>query len=103
MTSAHARSAQLPNVPTAREAGFADLEAIETFGLLLPSGAPQSAIAALNAALRNALANAAVREGLGRLSFEPAVSSPDDHAGLIRSDLASWADVVRTLKFKPLN
>ena len=103
MTSAPRRSAQLPHVPTARETGFADLEAIETFGLLLPAGVPTSTIDGLNAALRTALASTAVREGLGRLSFEPAGSSPEEYAGLIKSDLAAWADVVRALRFKPLN
>ena len=103
MTSAPIRSAQLPNIPTAKEAGFADLEAIETFGLILPAGAPKNTIDALNAALRSALASAVVREGLGRLTFEPSGSSPEEYAGLIKSDLAAWADVVRKLRFKPLN
>lgn len=103
MTSASTRSAQLPNVPTAREAGFSDLEAVETFGVLLPAGTPQGTIDALNAGLRSALDSAAVRNGLERLSFEVRGSSPQEHTDLIKSDLAAWADVVRGLGFKPIN
>ncbi len=101
-TSAPQRSSVLPQVPTVRETGFPALEAIETFGLLVPRGTAQASISALNAATRRALANRAVLELFAKLGFDAAGSTPDEYATLIRSDLSSWAQTVKDIGFQPL-
>jgi tripartite-type tricarboxylate transporter receptor subunit TctC len=103
LTSAPRRSAALPQVPTAREAGYAALEAVETFGLLLARGTPQVTVDALNAATRRAIASATAREGLTKLSFEPAGSTPEEFAALIKFDFERWSGVVRTSGFKSID
>jgi len=103
MTSAPKRSAALPQLPTAREVGYPALEAVETFGLLVPRGTPQGTVDALNTAARQALASTVVREALTKMSFEPTVSTPAEFAALIKSDLESWAGAVQTSGFKPLD
>lgn len=103
MTSAPKRSAALPQVPTAREAGFPDLEAIEAFGLLLPGGTPPAIVEALNAATQQALVSPALREGLAKLALEPAGSTPGEYTALIMSDTEKWSGIVRASGFKPMD
>lgn len=103
LTSAPTRSAALPQVPTAREAGYAALEAVETFGLLLARSTPQVTVDALNAATRRAIAGPTAREGLAKLSFEPAGSTPEEFAALIKFDFEKWSGVVRNSGFKPID
>ena len=103
LTSAPRRSAALPQVPTARESGYAALEAVETFGLLLARSTPQVTVDALNAATRRAIASATAREGLIKLSFEPAGSTPEEFAALIKFDFEKWSGVVRNSGFKPID
>lgn len=102
VTSASNRSTVLPQVPTAREAGYPAVEAAETFGLLLPRGAPQDAVGALNAAVRRALASTTVQESLGRLGFEAAASTAAQYAAVISSDLERWSRAVQETGFQPL-
>jgi tripartite-type tricarboxylate transporter receptor subunit TctC len=102
MTSAPARSAALPDVPTARELGYPSLEASEVFGVLLPRGTDPAMVLALNAAIRQALANDEVRQGLAKLGLEPAPSGPQEYASLIKSDLKAWSGIVRASGFNPI-
>jgi tripartite-type tricarboxylate transporter receptor subunit TctC len=102
MTSAARRSTVLPQVPTAREMGYPAAEAVETFGLLLPRGAPQDVVAALNTATRQALASKNMLESLGRLGFEAAGSTPAEFASVIKSDLERWSRAVQEIGFQPL-
>lgn len=103
MTSAPTRSAALPEVPTAREEGYPALEAVELFGLLLPVGTPRGIVDALNSVVQQALARNDLREGLAKLSFEPAGSTPEEFTALIKSDLDMWSGVVRNSGFKPID
>lgn len=102
LTSGSSRSVALPDVPTAREAGQAALEAVEMFGLLVPRATPMAAVAALNAAVRRALASPMVADGLARLSFEATGSTPAEYAAIIGSETARWATIVRNVGFKPI-
>ena len=51
------RSPLLPNVPTAREAGYPGMEAVEWFGLFAPAKTPIDIVSALHAAVQQALAD----------------------------------------------
>ncbi|QHI98754.1 tripartite tricarboxylate transporter substrate binding protein [Xylophilus rhododendri] len=61
------RDPTLPGVPTLREAGLADFEAVTASGLLAPAGTPAANVETLNAALRKALADPAVAAKLVQL------------------------------------
>ncbi|MFC5417984.1 Bug family tripartite tricarboxylate transporter substrate binding protein [Bosea eneae] len=94
-TTARLRSGLLPHVPTAREAGYAALEALETFGLLLPQAVPRAAVDALNNSVRRALSSPAVKAALSKLQLDAAGSTPKEYADLIAADLQSWDETVR--------
>jgi len=65
-----ARVADLPQVPTLREEGLKDFEAVTPSGLLAPAKTPPEIVQALNAALNKALADPAVKKKLVELGSE---------------------------------
>jgi tripartite-type tricarboxylate transporter receptor subunit TctC len=58
------RVATLPNVPTAQEQGFGDMEALTWFGLFVPTGTPKPVIRRLHDATVEAMDTPAVGEQL---------------------------------------
>jgi tripartite-type tricarboxylate transporter receptor subunit TctC len=55
----------------------------------------------VNAALRTVLARPDVRERMQKIVFEPAYSSPQDMAKLVRSGVAMWEPVIRASGWVP--
>jgi tripartite-type tricarboxylate transporter receptor subunit TctC len=102
-TTAPQRNALLPEVPTAREAGYAGLEAVEWFGVLVPANTPAHIVTALNGAIHQALKTEAFQGGLAKQSFDTAGSSSSDLVQHIKSDSARWSEVVKASGFKPLD
>ena len=98
-TSGPKRSAFLPNVPTLKESGFTELEAVEWFGVLVPAKTPSETISKLNAAIRDALKTKLVQEGLARLAFEPGGESPAEFARIVKADYDKWGPIVKASGF----
>ena len=96
------RSPLLPDVPTAREAGYPGMEAIEWFGLFVPGKTPTDTINALHSTVQRALATDAVKSGLAKQSFDVAGMSPNDFVGLIKADIERWGGIVKASGFKPI-
>ena len=63
-TLAPARAAGLPNVPTAAEAGYPQLEAVLWYMMLAPAGAPQAVVSRVNQAFTKLVAARDTRERL---------------------------------------
>jgi tripartite-type tricarboxylate transporter receptor subunit TctC len=85
----------LPEVPTVAEAGLPGAQASSWGGLVAPSRTPAPVVAKLNAALRAAVEQPAVRQRMATAGADPAVSSPAEFAAFIRSEHAKWGRVVR--------
>jgi tripartite-type tricarboxylate transporter receptor subunit TctC len=102
-TTAARRSPLLPDVPTAREAGYPAMEGVEWFGVFVPAGTPTEIVAGLNASVRTALVGEALKMGLEKQSFEPTGCTPAELALLVKSDLESWAATVKASGFKPID
>jgi tripartite-type tricarboxylate transporter receptor subunit TctC len=100
--TAPGRSPLLPHVPTAREAGYPGMEAVEWFGLFLPAKTPGSIVTALSASVQQALQTDPVKTGLAKQSFDANAISQDDFVALIKSDTQRWAGIVRESGFKPI-
>lgn len=100
--TAPSRTAGLPAIPTFREAGYPDLEAVEWFGVFVPAGTPAATVDQLNAEIRKALTTKVVRDGLATWHMDPAGNSPAEFARLVRSDFDRWGAVVRAAAFAPL-
>jgi tripartite-type tricarboxylate transporter receptor subunit TctC len=96
------RSALLPNVPTAREAGYPGMEAVEWFGLFLPAKTPADLVNSLHSSVQLALQTDPVKSGLARQSFDAVAASRSDFAALIRADTERWGEIVKASGFKPI-
>jgi tripartite-type tricarboxylate transporter receptor subunit TctC len=92
------RLAALPDVPTMAEAGVSGWDVREWRGVAAPAGTPPELVARRNAELAKAIADPGVRERLAALGMEVAApNSPQEFAGLVKSELGRWSAMVKTL------
>jgi tripartite-type tricarboxylate transporter receptor subunit TctC len=89
------RSPLLPDVPTMAEIGLPDAQASSWGAVMAPAGTPAPMIARFNAAIRDALAQQAVKDRLAAAGAEGVWSSPEDLAAFLRAESTKWARVVR--------
>ncbi len=92
------RSAALPEVPTASEAGLPGFEVDFWIGYLTRAGTPRAAIERLNSEVNKILREPAIRERMIVLGTEPVGGSVAEFDALIKADLAKWTKVVRAAK-----
>lgn len=89
------RLAQLPEVPTAAEAGLPGFETYTWFGLAAPQGTPQDVIQRLNAETLRSLAAKEVNDVLVNQGFEPEGTSPEQFSHFITAEAEKWAPVIK--------
>jgi tripartite-type tricarboxylate transporter receptor subunit TctC len=89
------RSAALPDVPTAREAGLADFDITTWYGIMAPAGTPRPAILRLNTELGRIMQAPDTKERLAALAAEPMSSTPEEFAAYLLREIAKWGDVIR--------
>ncbi len=98
--AAATRSAALPNVPTAAEAGLPGFEAVQYYGLAAPAGTPRPIVERLNKELRAILATADMKKLLVDAGSDPTPSTPEEYAANIQHEEGKWADLVKKLGLK---
>ena len=95
------RSAALPDVPTTREAGFADAEYPIWFGLFVPARTPRPIIDKLNRETLKALQIPELREKLAGLGLDPMVMTPGEFEAYVRKEIVLNAGLVKVAGIKP--
>ncbi|UZE50721.1 Bug family tripartite tricarboxylate transporter substrate binding protein [Rhodopseudomonas sp. P2A-2r] len=100
LVTSRERSPQLPDVPTAAEAGVADYVIDSWFGLVAPKGTPPEIVARLNAEVVRIGALPDVRARLEAQGLSVTTSTPDAFAATIRADYDRWGKVVRNAGIK---
>ncbi|WP_186426091.1 Bug family tripartite tricarboxylate transporter substrate binding protein [Cupriavidus metallidurans] len=91
-----ARSSALPNVPTVAAAGpVPGFDASPWFGLLAPRGTPAAVAQKISQDLTRVLGEPAVQAKMRELGAEPAPSTPDAFAEVLKKDRQKWGDIVR--------
>ncbi len=94
-TTGKQRSAVLPTVPTAGEAGVAGYEATIWLGLMAPVGTPKPIIDKLNAAVNAMVKRADIIKLWTEQGAVPMSMTPEEFDRFLRGDIAKWADVVK--------
>jgi len=89
------RSPLLPDVPTVEEAGVPGYQYYTWFGLWAPKNTPQPIVDKLNAEIKKALANPAVKERIAADAGVPLDMPLADVAPFLKAEIARWADVVK--------
>lgn len=93
------RSALLPNVPTAAEAGLKDFDVRTWAGLLAPKGTPPEAVAQLNKAVQASLADPAIKSKLeSAVGGEARGSTPAEMRDLVASEIVKWRALIEAAK-----
>jgi len=91
------RSAALPDVPTAAEAGLPGFEAVQYYGVTAPAGVPRPIVERLNSALRKILADEEFKKRLIADGSDPTPSTSDQYAENIKREEGKWAALVKKL------
>jgi tripartite-type tricarboxylate transporter receptor subunit TctC len=95
---------ELKDVPTTAELGMPEINYTMWHGLYVARGTPKEIIAALNAALRKAIADPDVvtkLKQLGTVPFPEKEQSPEAHARLFAADLPRVAKLVESSGARP--
>ena len=94
-TTGKERSAVLPDVPTATEAGVPGYEATIWLGLMAPVGTPSSVIDKLNAAITGMVKRADIVKLWDEQGAVPMAMTPEQFDQFLRVDIVKWAEVVK--------
>jgi tripartite-type tricarboxylate transporter receptor subunit TctC len=89
------RSSVAPDVPPVAETvpGF---DENGQHGILVPANTPREIVQRLNAELVKAMNSAEIKSRLSAEGAELVGSSPEQYAQILRTDIAKWAQVIKT-------
>lgn len=98
-----ARSPSVPGIPSVDEAGVPGLHLPGWFGFFAPKGTPKEAIARLNAAMMEALADPAIRARFTDLGLDIVPreqQAPEALAAFQRAEIEKWGPLIRAAGIK---
>lgn len=90
------RSPYFPDVPTAREAGYPNVEMTNYYGLLAPAKTPLDIVTKLHDAIVKTVQTPAVHEKLVAVGADPLTMSTDEFTRFIRADIEKWGKLVKS-------
>lgn len=93
-TSGPKRSAFMPDLVTAAEAGVPGYEVTSWNGMFAPRGTPERLVALINATLKDVLALPEVKRRLLELGIEARTSTPEELMALFKADVKKWDAVI---------
>ena len=97
------RSPALPDIPTSDEGGVPGLYMSGWFGFFAPKGTPKDAIARLNGAMVQALADPAVRARFTQLGLDVATreqQTPEGLAAFHKAEIEKWWPIIKDARIK---
>jgi tripartite-type tricarboxylate transporter receptor subunit TctC len=100
LTSAK-RSAAAPEILTFAESGVPGYEHEPWNGMFAPAKMPKAVVAKLNAEVARILQTPEVRKVFEHEGAEPVGNSSEEFAGIVKSETAKWAKLVKAAGIKP--
>ena len=98
------RSASMPDIPTSAEGGVPGFLMSGWFGFYAPKGTPKDAIAKLNGAMKQALADPTVKARFTELGLDVASSEQQTPEGLAKfqqAEIDKWWPIIKSSGVKP--
>jgi tripartite-type tricarboxylate transporter receptor subunit TctC len=89
------RMPELPDVPTAKEAGIDHFETSTWYGLLASGGTPRDIINRWNAEWLKIVAMPDTRDKMQKVGFEPLTSTPEQFAEFIKKETMRYGRVIK--------
>jgi tripartite-type tricarboxylate transporter receptor subunit TctC len=90
------RSAQLPDVPTLREAGVKDFEFTQWLALLAPAKTPPAIVARLNGALNGVLKSPELTGKFRQQGFDAFTTSPEEAGRFLAAEVQRYAKLIKS-------
>ena len=100
VVAAPQRLSQLPNVPTFKEVGLEPVNRMAYYGIYGPKGLPKEVVDKVNAAVRKALEDPAVRKRIEDTGSLIIGNTPDQFAAQIKAEYDVYKKVVDQSKLK---
>jgi tripartite-type tricarboxylate transporter receptor subunit TctC len=94
------RMPQMPEVPTAHEAGLSGFENVGWFGLFAPAGTPSAVIQKVQRDVTSVMGETEVKARLYVQGMSPAVGSTADFSRQLDQEFERWAKVVAARKLQ---
>lgn len=95
MVDSPERIPQLPDVPTAKELGYPQLEAKVWWGFSVPAGSPDDAVKVLNDSINKALKDPGVQEKLKQMAVTTVGGTAQDFEAFFKEQVEKWGQVVK--------
>ena len=95
------RNPLYPDVPTLAESGYPGFEALSWSGLSLPKGTPAPIVAKLEAAMKEAMGSAAIRQRMEGNGFVIPEQGSRHYTDFVRAEKDRWTKVIRAAGIKP--
>ncbi len=92
--------AALPNVPTFKELGLEPVNRMAYYGIVGPKGLPKDVVDKINAGVRKALEDPAVKKRIEDTGSLVIGNTPEQFAQQIKDELAVYKQVVAKQKLK---
>jgi len=89
------RAPQLPDVPTAAEAGLPGFSATAWYAIMAPRGTPDAVIARINRDAAAVIRQPAVERRFVEQAVQPVASTPEEAAAFIAGESRLWGEAVR--------
>jgi tripartite-type tricarboxylate transporter receptor subunit TctC len=95
------RLPELPDVPTVAESGFGNIDIrLQWIGAFATAGTPAPVVRKLETAMRQVVADPAVRDRLKTVAYTPDGRPGEEFRRLIEDDIRAYADVVKAANLK---
>lgn len=92
--------AAFPGVPTAKQAGYPQLEGGPWFGFFVPAGTPPAIIAYLYAQTKEAFSTPAAKEQFGKQLLTVVLDTPERTAAFVLEEHKRWGEAIRGANIK---
>jgi len=89
------RYPQLPNLPTAAEAGYPNVLLTTWTGYYVPKGTPREIVQKINADIRKVAAMPEVKARLDEAGWTPKLMSPEEFAAFTVAEKERWGNIIR--------